>query len=235
MVGLRRYLQRYREAGTTGVLAIGMLAIALLGSAGCSSGSGTSTPQGAPVLACALLTDADVTPWEGIYQLVSDTNNPMSCSAEGPSVLASQSETLFFLRSRSGPGGADLWLLSCTGVADCQAKRSQFDQSQANMTLGPAASIVLGFACRGPNGSLADTAVSTGVWQSDGTCQSPSVAQETLAHDTNGNARVEVRTRLGDTYKQVNGFCDTNAAYAASANKPCTEYEVFAGKFLQAM
>jgi hypothetical protein len=210
------------------------MAIGLFGGASCSSGSGGSSPQGIPGgAACTPLAEADVKPWEGIYQLVSDTKNPTSCGAEGPSVLASQSETLFFLRSESGLAGVELWLLSCTDVANCQAKRAQFDQSQASMTFGPPASLLYFFQCRGPNGSLEDTIVSTGFSQPDGTCQSPSVAKETLAHDASGNARIDVRTQFGDTYKQVNGYCNTTAAYSASANKPCTEYDVLVGKYLQ--
>jgi hypothetical protein len=221
-----------------GTWTIALVAIGLLASAGCSSGSGASKASnqgGAPGVACTALTTADVKPWEGIYQLVSDTKNPTACGAEGPSVLASQQETLFFLRSESGPLGTELWLLSCTDVANCQTKRAQFDQSQANMSFGPPASILLFFQCKGPNGSLEDTVVETGFSQPDGTCQSPSISQQTLAHDANGEARVEARKQFGDTYKQVNGYCTSNAGYAASANKPCTEYDVLVGKFLQSL
>jgi hypothetical protein len=57
----------------------------------------------------------------------------------------------------------------------------------------------------------------------------------TLKHDASGNARVEVRTQFGDSYKQVNGFCTTDAGYAASSGKPCTQYDVMVGKFVQTL
>ena len=208
--------------------------LGLLGLASCGGGS-SGVSRGQPGGSCDTVSQSDVMPWEGIYQMLSDTKNTTSCSSEGPSILASQTQTFFFLRSTTNILGESLWLLSCTDVADCQSKRTQFDESQASMGIGPPATLLLFVQCKGPNGSLEDTVASTGFSRSDGTCQSPSLSMDTLSHDASGNTRVEVRIQHGDTYEQVNGFCTTDAAYAASSGKPCTEYDVVVGKFVRGL
>ena len=168
----------------------GFLTLCLLGVASCGGGSSGGTVE-TPGGSCSTVGTSDVMPWEGVYQMLSDTKNTTSCAAEGPSILASQTQTFFFLRAEAGIVGTDLWLLSCTDVADCQSKRTQLDQSQASMSIGPPAALLLSFACKGPNGSLEETVVSTGFSQTDGTCQSPSLSVNTLTHDTSGNTRIE--------------------------------------------
>lgn len=179
--------------------------------------------------ACAGLTEADLQRWEGTYQLTSFTENQSSCDAEGPSILASQREPFFFLRRASALGRTYLWLLSCTDAADCADKRTKFDQSQTSFSFGPPSQILFQFTCSGTTGSVSATIATTGFSSADGTCSEPSISQDTLSRDADGNARVESREQIGDDYPAVDGYCTTDAGSAASANKPCTHYRALVG------
>src|SRR5258706_13099176 len=63
-----------------------------------------------------------LTDLEGVYTIDTWTNNTTSCAAEGPSVLATQSDKALFIKEQNFLGTKFINGVKCKDVAECQSK-----------------------------------------------------------------------------------------------------------------
>jgi hypothetical protein len=152
---------------------------------------------------------------EGIYMITAWTENTAGCEAEGPSVLAGQSDAMFYVRAESFFGTDFVNVVLCADPQDCT-------------TLASGETILFdGWAFdEGGDGDGwrgAEALVST----NGGNECSGSVSDDTMRSPVDGTVRIESRVRNTRTFApDADGFCLSEDAIAAAAGEPCARFEV---------
>jgi hypothetical protein len=188
-----------------------------LGLVGCG-GSDDGTENGA-----SGLDEATVQSFEGRYRLDSFTENPSSCDAEGPSTIASITETNFVMVGSSFFGDRYLQLTSCSD-ADCSMKVNAI---RTNGSYFMEYSLILS-GVAGPE-ELTGFLASTGFGMDD-RCVEREYIDHVLTR-TGDTVRVESRTIALEDAPQEDGFCVVEPAKQKqeAAGRPCTALSVFTG------
>jgi hypothetical protein len=188
-----------------------ILGLALAGEAACGGGGDGGISQ------------ASVDTFEGVYLLVSATENPSACDVEGPSVLDTITQQQFVVIGTTVLGTTVLQVISCSDDADCASKATAVRAgSGAGWEWGATLS-----EQRAPE-ELGGFLATTG-FNENGVCTrreytdfSWSIYRQTLA-------RLEARvTALADRPAE-DGICWVNGGEqrAEAAGRPCTSLKVF--------
>ncbi|HTV25854.1 MAG TPA: hypothetical protein VMG12_44460 [Polyangiaceae bacterium] len=201
--------------------------------AGCSASSIVGLNEQCPALA-----PSDVTPLEGLYELVSHTRNDASCEAEGTSVLGEDTQGLFVLVNAQVLGTPVAALQSCTDRDDCQRLVAAIREASSNPaiaavepgTRGPERSDLFTCTAESP-ASLLGGGYTVGSLR-EGEC-ALSTTELVLARAADGSVRAEGRTFAWTTPAQQD-----ECSYGGGrppANAPCATLEVYAGRFISAL
>jgi len=166
---------------------------------------------------------------EGIYTIDDVTLNTVDCSAEGPSVKATETAQRFFVEVIAFEVGPDqLAVDGCTDVASCEniaAMARNLSEMGAPWSYTAKA--------LGPNsgGETLYTSPPSG-----GMCAGNTIAHATLTSVAAGTLRIEVRTVNVPTYPAQGGTtCNPFDANVAAAGAPCSRLKVITGTYEQAL
>ena len=155
------------------------------------------------------------TDFEGIYEIETWTSNTSGCETEGMSVLASQPNQRFYVRTESYYGTDFLNVTLCTTDTACatEAGAEGFDFEN-------------GWAFdKGSDGAGWRGALAL-VTSSGGAPCTGTVSDDTMASPTDGTLRIESRIRQPRPFApDSDGFCSSDDAIAASSGEPCIRYE----------
>lgn len=153
--------------------------------------------------------------FEGVYEASAWTENTAGCDAEGPSKLANESQTMFYIKLENF-FGEFLNIKFCADLATCQEEA------------GDADTIHLGsytFEDGGDDGWSVGWYSGFGDFDT-GICDGDWVEAELTSSGEDG-VRLEVRrTAAGGFMEDSDGFCDDDAGREAAEGQPCTELEV---------
>jgi hypothetical protein len=159
----------------------------------------------------------------GIYSVQSHTENRMGCAAEG--APATQSAGFFYLKKQSLSGFTYYSATACDSLPECRT-------SAASDKLVLAAFDFTFDRTKGATELIGGTRT-TGFTTNKGLCERPSVSERTFVR-TGDAVRIEERTRVGDDYPaDKDGFCTTTAGSKATEGKPCSEFVVVTGTFVE--
>jgi hypothetical protein len=169
------------------------------------------------------LDETTVRSFEGLYRLDSFSENASSCDVEGPSTLATITETNFVMVGGAFFGARFLQLASCSD-ANCAMKTDAirtngFYSIEYSLTLSGVA---------GPD-ELTGFRSSTGFGMDD-ICVERDYVTHVLTR-TGDSLRVESRTVALEDAPQEDGFCVTEPAKQKqeAEGRPCTALSVFTG------
>lgn len=156
---------------------------------------------------------------EGIYEIETWTSNTAGCETEGMSVLASQSQQRFYLRSESYFGADFLNVALCTTDTACATEAAaggiEFD----------------GWAFEDGSDGAGWRGTFTDAGVVDGECQGP-VSDDVLRSPAAGTLRIESKFRESRTFApDGEGFCDSDDAIAAASGEPCVRFDVVTATF----
>jgi|SRR5688572_30746502 hypothetical protein len=156
---------------------------------------------------------------EGIYEIDTWTSNSAGCETEGTSVLASQSQQRFYLRSESYFGADFLNVALCTTDTACATEAAtggiEFD----------------GWAFEDGSDGAGWRGTFTAATVTGGECQGP-VSDDVLRSPADGMLRIESRFRESRTFApDGDGFCNSDDAIAAAAGEPCVRFDVVTATF----
>lgn len=151
---------------------------------------------------------------EGIYTIETWTDNPVGCASEGPTILPSQPEAMFFVRAESYFGTDFVNVDLCADPTACEAA---------------AASAAIEF-----DGWAFDRGSDADGWRGgqataggDGTTCTGSASDDTLTATAAGAVRIESRRRVSRPFSpDADGLCSTDDAIAAASGEPCAELAV---------
>jgi hypothetical protein len=167
--------------------------------------------------------DDDGSEHEGIYEVDTWTLNDTACGAEGPSVLATQSQTTFYLKLENFLGAKFLNMNFCDDTAECEMLAAD----EGTIHLG-----MYGF--EGSDGGGWASEWFSGFPDMNEVCQGEYV--EAALAGTDQGIRVDVRsTAAGGFAPDADGFCDDEAGKQAAEGQPCTQLEVIAASRVGAL
>jgi len=197
------------------------LSAGLLGM-GCSSGGGGGG-------ASSGISSAASAEFVGIYQTTGYSDNSASCDAPGASLLDGLQDKYFVVAAADEFGISTVSVVSCSGVADCQAKGSKvtdggFYSSVYSFTLSSAVNATV----------LAGLYATTGF--GEGTmCTGRTYADHTLTLNSDHSLHLESRSKELADKPQQDGFCEVEPAKSQqeAATLPCSELTVLDGTFVQ--
>ena len=153
--------------------------------------------------------------FEGVYEATAWTENTAGCDAEGPSKLADEFQTTFYIKLEDF-FGKFLNVKFCDDVAMCKEEA------------GDDGTIHIGsftFESGGDDGWSADYYSGFGDFDT-GICDGDYV-EASIAPSGEDGVRIEVRrTEAGGFMEESDGFCDDDKGNDAAAGQPCTELEV---------
>jgi hypothetical protein len=187
--------------------------------------------EGRPPLSLGTSPDAGPTglaAYRGIYSLVEATLNQTSCEAEGPSVLSSQANRLFFAEQDVTVPRDSLVLAACRDPADC---RSRAEPVRTGRTY--TAAWVYAVSAPGPGGAGVTINRAT---PEGGACRRETIERASLTGPPRGAVRIEVRiTAVPDHPVDADGKCTGAATESAAAGRACSQLLVFRGQFREAL
>jgi len=159
---------------------------------------------------------------QGIYQADTWTKNDTACDAEGPSILATQTETTFYIKQEDFLGSKFLNLNFCADQAACATLAADGDTIHLGMW---------GFDS-GSDGDGWTSEFYSGFPDASNVCQGAYVTT-TLTGTGGQSVRVEVReVTAGGFPPDADGFCADADGKAAAQGQPCTSLEVMSASFL---
>lgn len=167
----------------------------------------------------------DLVAFEGIYAIRDVTLNSSGCAAEGPSVLASQAATLFAAVVFGSGNAANLSLIGCTDVADCESKA-------AMERTGHVSGVAWLYSVHGPAPDLnGDTFLLGALTQ--GQCAGDIIEHADLTGDPRGMVRIQVQNVDVPAHAATGATCDVTSARQAAAGVPCARLTVVTGNYQQ--
>lgn len=153
---------------------------------------------------------------EGVYTVSTWTENPTACDAEGPSTLATQGQTTFYLKVESFFGESFLNLNFCDDLADCR----MLANDEETIHLGS-------YFFVGSDGAGWTSELFNGFTNAENVCEG-TYATVTLGSPDAGMLRVERRAQPSAGFPpDADGFCDDEAGAQAAEGQPCEQLEVF--------
>jgi hypothetical protein len=190
---------------------------------GCSSSDGSGGSSG--------ISSAAAAEFVGIYQTTGYSHNSTSCDAPGAPLLEGLQDKYFVAAAADEFGIGTVSIVSCNGVADCQAKRSKvieggFYASTYSYTLSNAVNATT------LTGLYATTGFSEGTM-----CTGRVYADHTLTLSADHGLHLESRSKHLVDRPQQDGFCEVEPTKSQqeAASLPCSELEILDGSFVQAM
>jgi hypothetical protein len=152
----------------------------------------------------------------GIYAITEWTDNPDNCDAEGPSILANQPETHFYIKDINFLGEHFVTYQDCD-LAECQMEYNDDE------------TIYLGLVSfDGGNDEEGLTGATGVVGGVAGECNG-AVIEFLMTFDGAGDARLEKYTKSVENVPQDDDGCSIDAAIELAKNEPCEALEVVTG------
>jgi hypothetical protein len=161
--------------------------------------------------------------FQGIYDVDTWTINDGTCDAEGPSVLETETQTMFYLKNESFLGIEFLNLKFCDDQNDCETLAGDPE----TIHLGR-----YGFDQGGDGGGWTSEWYSGFENDMTGLCEGSYFVVK-LTGEAGASVRVEAReTPAGGFPPGEDGFCDDEPGKAAAEGQPCTGFEVITASFV---
>lgn len=189
---------------------------------GCSS-SGDGSAQG--------LSAANSAPFLGIYQKTKYAENKTSCDASGVSDLDTRGDDYFLITDENDFGIHVAAIYSCSGVSDCQAKRTMiaagdFFASNYSFTLSSA-----------PNATTLTGAEALSGFPDGTSCTGRTFSDFSLVLNADHSVHFESHTKNLADKPQRDQFCEVvvSEAQQEAASVACSTLTVLDGSFVQAM
>lgn len=201
------------------ILSVSGLLLAL----GCSSSSGGGSSEG--------LSSAESAPFLGIYQKTTYAKNESSCDSSGVSSLDTRGDDYFLITDEDDFGIHVASIYSCSGVSDCQAKRTM-------IAAGDFFSSTYSFTLSSKSNATTLTGIDALSGFPDGaTCSGRTFSDFSLLLNADHSVHFESRTKNLADKPQQGQFCEVVAADAEkeAASVPCATLTVLDGSFVQAM
>ncbi len=167
---------------------------------------------------------------QGIYLIDTWTQNPDVCTAEGPSVLGSQ--TALYIKEETFPGlGSFVNVVDCTDLADCESMAGDED----TIHLGG-----WGFDQGGDESGWTNSSVSAfDSFTVDGQCEATGT-DTVMTSPAEGSIRIEARTTAEVLFPRPASVTDCfdledDVVAAELEGQPCAQFEVVTATFDRAL
>lgn len=166
----------------------------------------------------------DGTSFAGVYEASTWTRNEAGCGSEGPSVLADEFATFFYVKNSKFFGQKFIGISFCETQAECEIEG--MDEELLDLS---------GFALDSGSDDSGWTGDSFfGSTSADGTCE----GMVTTARLTGTSTTVRLEARripVSGVPKDSDGFCDFDKAKQVAAGNDCAELEVIGGDLRSAL
>jgi hypothetical protein len=180
----------------------------------------------AGVLGCAIACGAcggdSSSALQGIYQASTWTSNELGCDAEGPSVLETQAETIFYVKEENFLGIEFLNVSFCSDLADCETMAADDDTIYVGRWGFEDGSDAGGWTTSWFEGFPDENDVCQGLF-----------ARAGMTGVEGESVRVEVRrSQTAPFPANEDGWCEDEDAEPAAEGMPCAELEVMTATWL---
>jgi len=165
---------------------------------------------------------------EGIYKISHATQNSESCDAEGKSIIESISEKYFIFVSYKSYGVDYLTFVSCENPEKCKEIAKTAKSGEMGFGGEFLDNLTSGDDSKGYNSKI----ITTG-YNSDGICTKSGVKEGNLIKIDASTLKWTLKFSAGKDYEAKDDTCSTEAAKEAVKGRPCSEYTVIQGTFVE--